>query len=62
MVQIRATVDPAAQPGSAIVNQAQITTTIRDLAPGNNVTSVTTTIPVPDVICFYLPLVLKNYP
>jgi len=61
-VQVRATVNPAAAPGSVIVNQAEVASTIPDLAPANNVMSVTTTIPGPDLLRFYLPVVLKAYP
>ncbi|MBN1954467.1 MAG: DUF11 domain-containing protein, partial [Anaerolineae bacterium] len=61
-VQIRARVDPAAQPGSVVVNQAELAATILDPAPWNNVVSVTTTIRAPDAIHIYLPLVLKNHP
>jgi uncharacterized repeat protein (TIGR01451 family) len=62
IIQIRAVVDPAAQVGDVITNQAQIATTIHDLDPTNNAMPVTTTIRGPDVIRTYLPLVLKEYP
>jgi len=62
VVQVRATVDPSAQSGSVILNQAQITTTIPDLAPANNIASVTTMIRPQGMVRLYLPLVLKNYP
>ncbi len=61
-VQIRAMVDPAAEPGAVILNQAQIVMDNPDLNPASNVVSVTTTIGGPDVIRYYLPLVLKAYP
>lgn len=61
-VQIRAMVDPAAQPGAVILNQAQIVMNNPDLEPGNNASSATTTIRGPDIFRYYLPLMLKAYP
>jgi hypothetical protein len=62
LLHVRAVVDPAAQVGDVITNQAQIATTTHDLDPTNNAMPVTTTIRSPDVIRTYLPLVLKEYP
>ena len=43
-IQVQAMVDPATVSGTVILNQAQITTTISDSDPANNVASVTTTV------------------
>jgi uncharacterized repeat protein (TIGR01451 family) len=62
VIRIQAMVSYTAQPGSAIINQAEITGTIPDLTATNNIVSVTTTIRGPDLIRTYLPLVVKAYP
>ena len=62
MVQVRATIDPAAEPESAVANQAQITTALLDPSRANNVASVSTTIAGPELGRLYLPLVVKDHP
>ena len=62
MIRVQAKVSPAAQPGSAIINQAEIAATTPDVLPANNTMPVTTIIRGPDVTRFYLPLVIKDYP
>jgi len=62
MIRVQAKVSPAAQPGCAIINQAEIAATTLDVLPANNTMSVTTIIRGPDVTRFYLPLVIKDYP
>jgi len=61
-VQVRATVDPAAPPGSVIVNEARLTSPNSDLSPANNLASVRRKIACADCPRTYLPLVFRGYP